>query len=309
MDKRVSIVLPVKNEGQVLDKLLAELKNSYPEYELIIVNDGSSDISGEIAEKYADLAIHHPYSMGNGAAIKNGVRHASGEWTVFMDADGQHDPKDIDRLLETVDQGFEMAVGARQFNNHANILRALANRLFNWLATALTGSRIPDLTSGFRAVNTAKFKQYLYLLPNGFSYPTTITMAFLRSGYPITFIPINSAKRKGDSKISPIKDGIRFLMIILKIGALFSPLRIFLPTSMAVFMVGVGYYAYTFIAFNRLTNMSVILFLASLLIFMIGIVAEQISALHYQQSDRSYISPESSNRSNERSGTGRPESH
>ena len=296
MDKRVSIVLPVRNEGEGLDNLLSELRNGYPDHELIVVNDGSSDNSAEIAGNHADLIIHHPYPMGNGAAVKNGARHASGEWTVFMDADGQHDPKDIDRLLGTMDQGFEMVIGARQFNNHANILRALANCLFNWLATTLTGSRIPDLTSGFRAVNTARFRQYLYLLPNGFSYPTTITMAFLRSGYPIAFIPINSARRQGNSKISPIKDGIRFLMIILKIGALFSPLRIFLPTSFAVFMIGVGYYAYTFIAFNRLTNMSVILFLASLLIFMIGIVAEQISALHYQNSDRSHAPSESVSR-------------
>lgn len=291
MGKRVSIVLPVKNEGEALEGLLAELKSRYPEHELIVVNDGSSDHSAEIANKYADLIIQHPYSMGNGAAIKNGARHASGEWIVFMDADGQHDPKDINGLLETMGLGFEMVIGTRQFSNHANIFRAIANRLFNWFATALTGARISDLTSGFRAINATKFRKYLYLLPNGFSYPTTITMAFLRSGYPLTFIPINSAKRQGPSKISPIKDGIRFLLIILKIGTLFSPLRIFLPVSMIIFMSGLGYYAYTFISFNRLTNMSVILFLSSLLIFMIGIVAEQISALHYQNSDKSVVLP------------------
>ena len=292
MNKKTSIVLPAKNEGEGLEQLLALVRKLHPNEELIVVNDGSTDATAEIARKYADKVIDHPYSMGNGAAIKNGARNASGERIVFMDADGQHDPHDIVRLLESMDQGFKMVVGARKPNDQANIFRKLANHLFNAVATVITGIKISDLTSGFRVVNADNFRQFMYLLPNGFSYPTTITMAFLRSGYPLTYIPIRTAKRFGNSKIQPLKDGTRFLLIILKIGSLFSPLRIFIPLSFAIFTTGICYYAYTYITMHRFTNMSAVLFLASLFVFLIGIIAEQISALHYQSADKSHVNPE-----------------
>ena len=289
MSFKISIILPAKNEETGLTKLLEEIKSNYPDNELIVVNDGSTDKTQEIAEKYAHKVVNHPYSMGNGAAIKNGARAASGDILVFMDADGQHSPEDIEALLEKCTEGYEMVIGARSPSSQATGYRRLANQVFNKFASILTGVKILDLTSGFRAANAEKFKQFLYLLPNGFSYPTTITMAFLRSGYPITYIPIEAKKREGKSKISPLKDGMKFLLIILKIGSLFSPLRIFLPISLTIFTTGIFYYAYTYITSNRLTNMSAILFLASLLIFLIGIIAEQISALHYQSADKSEV--------------------
>ena len=289
MDRQISIVLPARNEEIGLETLLTSIKSMFPGYELVVVNDGSTDGTGEIADRFADRVVHHPYSMGNGAAIKNGARAATGSTLVFMDADGQHRPEDIPRLVEPIDAGYEMVIGARKTSTQATFMRRIANDIFNLMASILTGVRILDLTSGFRAANAEKFRQYLYLLPNGFSYPTTITMAFLRSGYPITYIPIEARKREGESKIRPLKDGMRFLLIILKIGSLFSPLRLFLPISLAVFSTGLCYYLYTYITMNRLTNMSAILFISSLLIFLIGIIAEQISALHYQSADKSEI--------------------
>jgi glycosyltransferase involved in cell wall biosynthesis len=299
MKKSVSIILPAKNESIGLENLLQEIRQQCPDAELVLVNDCSTDDTAVIAGKIADKVVTHPYSMGNGAAIKNGARAASGDTLVFMDADGQHTPSDITRLLEVFEKGFEMVIGARKPSTHASLFRRFANNFYNKLASVMTGVKIEDLTSGFRVINAKKFRQYLYLLPNGFSYPTTITMAFLRSGYPITYLPIEARQRVGKSNIHLIKDGMRFLLIILKIGSLFSPLRMFLPISMALFLTSFIYYGYTYITFHRLTNMSVILLLAALLIFLIGIIAEQISSLHYQSADRSEI-PQSSKRNPDR---------
>jgi glycosyltransferase involved in cell wall biosynthesis len=289
MNNSVSIILPAKNESIGLEKLLQDIRQQCPDAEIVLVNDCSTDDTADIAGKIADKVVNHPYSMGTGAAIKNGARAASGDTLVFMDADGQHTPADIVRLLEVFEKGFEMVIGARNPTTHASLFRRFANNFYNKMASVMTGVKIDDLTSGFRVINAEKFKQYLYLLPNGFSYPTTITMAFLRSGYPITYIPIEARQRVGKSKIHLLKDGMRFLLIILKIGSLFSPLRMFLPISMALFVTSICYYLYTYITIHRLTNMSAILFLAALLIFLIGIIAEQISALHYQSADKSEV--------------------
>ena len=289
MKKSVSIILPAKNESIGLENLLQDIRRHCPDAEIVLVNDCSTDDTADIAGKFVDKVVNHPYSMGNGAAIKNGARAASGDTLVFMDADGQHSPSDIGRLLEIFEKGFEMVIGARKPTTHASLFRRFANNFYNKLASMMTGVKIEDLTSGFRVINAEKFRQYLYLLPNGFSYPTTITMAFLRSGYPITYLPIEARQRVGKSKIHLLKDGMRFLLIILKIGSLFSPLRMFLPISLALFVTSICYYLYTFITIHRLTNMSAILFLAALLIFLIGIIAEQISALHYQSVDKSEV--------------------
>lgn len=286
MSNALSIILPAKNESQGLSQLLEEIKSQFPEAELIVVNDGSTDNTEEIATRYATKVINHPYSLGNGAAIKSGARSATRENLVFMDADGQHKPSDIPKLLDLLNQGYEMAIGARGLESHASFPRRIANIIFNRFASLMTGVQILDLTSGFRAVNADKFKKFLYLLPNGFSYPTTITIAFLRTGYPISYTPIEALMRSGKSKISPLQDGIKFLMIILKVSSLFSPLRLFLPISLAVFFMGISYYAYTFVTIHRLTNMSTTLFISALLIFLIGIIAEQISSLHYQSIDQ-----------------------
>lgn len=281
---QLSIILPAKNESANLAAHLNEIRTLYPMAELIVVNDGSEDDTGAIAEAAGARVISHPYSMGNGAAIKSGARAASGKYLLFMDADGQHQPADISKLIEQLGHGFSMVIGAREPTSHASRPRRVMNFLYNKIASIMTGFEILDLTSGFRLVEARFFRQFLYLLPNGFSYPTTITMAFLRSGYPIKFIWIHARQREGKSNIRPLKDGIRFMLIILKVGALFSPMRLFLPISAGIFTTGIAYYAFTYLTQGRFTNMSAVLFLAALIIFLIGIIGEQISSLHYQAS-------------------------
>lgn len=282
----LSIVLPAKNEAVNLASHLNEIRSTYPDAELILVNDGSTDDTAAIARDCGALVVDHPYSMGNGAAIKSGARKASRKYLLFMDADGQHQPADIAKMIETLGQGYKMVIGARNPATQASKPRRVMNFIYNKIASVMTGFNIKDLTSGFRIVEAKYFRQFLYLLPNGFSYPTTITMAFLRSGLPIEFVWIEAKQRSGKSNIKLFQDGIRFFIIILKVGALFSPMRLFLPISAGIFMTGVGYYAFTYITQNRFTNMSAVLFLASLIIFLIGIIGEQISSLHYQVSQK-----------------------
>lgn len=281
----LSIVIPAKNEAAGLMQLLPEIINLYPEAQILVVNDGSTDNTLEICQKMNIQCVSHPYSKGNGAAIKTGVRNAKNETVVFMDADGQHQPGDIPRLLETFNSGYDMVVGARSYKGQASLFRLIANKFYNKLASFMTGHKIEDLTSGFRIVNRKKFMKFLYLLPNGFSYPTTSTMAFFRSGYSVGYVPITTQKREGSSHIRLVKDGIRFFTIILKIGALFSPMRLFLPMSFALFTAGFIYYSYTFYYYNRFTNMTALLFMSSLIIFMLGVLSEQISSLHYKNID------------------------
>ena len=284
MSDSVSIILPAKNEAESLGTLLPVLRKNFPEEEIIVVNDGSTDNTVEICEQNQVTVITHVYSMGNGAAIKTGARNATGDILMFMDADGQHNPEDINRLLEKVNDGYDMAVGARQVNTHASLPRRIGNTIYNKLASIMTGYQIKDLTSGFRAARARHFRKFLYLLPNKFSYPTTSTMAFFRSGLPVAYVPIHAMDRadKGQSHIRLFHDGFRFLIIIVKIGALFSPMRFFLPISGLLFLTGLAYYGYTYYNFGRLTNMTAVLFLSSLFTFLIGIVSEQISALHYK---------------------------
>lgn len=280
----LSIILPAKNEADGLRRLIPQLKRLYPDAEILVVNDGSTDATEAVCREHGARVINHPYSMGNGAAIKSGARNARGDVLVFMDADGQHDPEDIPHLLDKLDEGYKMVVGARHARTHASLTRRFANHWYNRLASFMTGYQIEDLTSGFRAADAECFRKFLYLLPNGFSYPTTSTMAFFRAGFPVTYVPIHAGKRDKDSKshIKIVRDGIRFFVIILKIGALFSPMRLFLPVSALTFATGLGYYAYTYFFWGRLTNMSVVMFLGALFIFLMGIISEQISSLHYR---------------------------
>lgn len=278
----LSIIIPAKNEGQNLKLLLPEIRSRHPDAELIVVDDGSTDDTRDIASENGAICVSHKYSMGNGAAIKSGARKSTGATLVFLDGDGQHKPEDIQKLLDHKREGFDMVIGARPAQSQASIGRLVANQLYNRFASLMTGRDIKDLTSGFRAVDAKRFKQFLYLLPNGFSYPTTITMAFFRSGYQVDYIPITALPRTGKSKIKLAKDGVKFLIIIMKIGSLFSPMRLFFPISVAFFLVGIGYYLYTFLNYNRFTNMSALLLTSSLIIFLIGILSEQISSLHYR---------------------------
>lgn len=280
----ISIVLPAKNEAEGLRRTLPSLRDILPEAELIVVDDGSSDDTAAVASGLGARVLSSPYSMGNGAAIKRGARAASGEILVFMDADGQHSPSDIPVLLDKLAEGYDMVVGARDSNGQANLHRGLANRLYNRLASWMTGHQVLDLTSGFRAARSEHFREFLHLLPNGFSYPTTSTMAFFRSAYPVAYVPIHVAKRVGKaSHIRPLRDGIRFLLIIFKIATLYSPLKLFAPVSTSFFLVGFGYYAYTFATQGRFTNMSVLLFSAAVIVFLIGLISEQITMLLYHE--------------------------
>jgi glycosyltransferase involved in cell wall biosynthesis len=282
---RLSVVMPAKNEAEGLARVLPALKQAYPDAEVIVVDDGSTDATRALVAQHAAHAIAAPYSMGNGAAIKRGARAASGEVIVFMDADGQHDPALIAALLQKLEQGYDMVVGARDAGGQANVGRGLANGLYNRLASWMTGHAVADLTSGFRAVRADKFREFLHLLPNGFSYPTTITMAFFRSAYPVAYVPVPVQRRVGTaSHIRPLRDGVRFLMIIFKIATLYSPLKLFFPVAAMFFLLGAGYYGYTYATESRFTNMSALLLSASVIVFLIGLISEQITSLTFLSS-------------------------
>ncbi len=285
MTERLSIILPARNEAMNLPPLLEKLNQHCPGAEIIVVDDGSTDETVEVCRTFGARVISHPYRLGNGAAVKAGARAATGETLVFMDADGQHDPADISRLLAKLAEGYVMAVGARRADSQASWARGVANRIYNRLASWMANCRVLDLTSGFRAVQAQQFQEFLYLLPNGFSYPTTITMAFFRSGYPVAYVPIVAGRREGKSHIQPLQDGVRFLLIIFKIGTLYSPLKLFLPVSLGFFLLGLGYYAHTFMTQGRFTNMGTLLFSIAVLVFLMGLVSEQITSLFYQKSE------------------------
>jgi glycosyltransferase involved in cell wall biosynthesis len=282
---RLSIILPAKNEGAALKDLLPRLRQAQPAAEIIVVDDGSTDDTRDICASVNVTCLSSPYSMGNGAAIKRGARAAHGDVLVFMDGDGQHDPSDIMRLLEKLEQGYDMVVGSRDWSSQAGVGRGVANTIYNWLATHMTGHEVADLTSGYRAVRAEKFREFLHLLPNGFSYPTTSTMAFFRSAYPVAYVPIKAAQRIGKSHIKPLKDGIRFLLIIFKIATLYSPLKLFAPASTVFFVLGCANYLRTFFSYGRLTNGSTLMWSAAVIVFLIGLVSEQITSLTYRRSD------------------------
>lgn len=281
---KLSIVLPAKNEAPSVGETVRKIRAHHGQAEIIVVNDGSTDDTAQIAEQAGANVVHHPYSKGNGAAIKTGARAATGDVIVFMDADGQHDPTDIQRLLDKMEQGHDMVVGARRKGSQASLGRGLANGLYNRLASWMTGHRVEDLTSGYRAVDAKKFREFLYLLPNGFSYPTTSTMAFFRAGHSVAYIPIHAAKRQGKSHIRLLRDGTRFLLIIFKIGTLFSPLKIFAPVALSMFVLASGWYGWTWWHQGRFTNMSALLYTGSVMVFLMGLISEQITALMYKDS-------------------------
>ena len=280
---KISIVLPAKNEAGAILQTVKAIRQLNRVDEIIVVNDGSTDDTAQLAEQAGAKVINHPYSKGNGAAIKTGARNAIGDVIVFMDADGQHDANDILKLIEKIEQGYDLVVGARQKGSQASVGRGIANKLYNNLASYMSEHQVEDLTSGFMAVRAEKFKEFIYLLPNGFSYPTTSTMAFFRAGYSVTYVPIHAGKRIGKSHIHPVKDSIRFFLIIFKIATLYSPLKMFLPFSILLFTLGTGWYGYTLYEYQRFTNMSALLYTGSIMIFLMGLISEQITALMYKE--------------------------
>ena len=281
----VSILIPAYNEAQIIGDVVTSIKKLYPDFEIIVINDGSTDQTAQTAKEAGALVYNHPNNIGNGAAIKSGIRFASGKILVFMDGDGQHDPQDIERMLHYFPD-YDMVVGARSKGNQESWGRALANKIYNWLASYVAKFPVQDLTSGFRAVKSEIAHHFLYLLPNTYSYPTTLTLGVLRSGRSVKYIPINVEKRKkGNSKIKIFQDGTRFFLIIAKISTLYSPFRIFLPMSIMMFLLGLSYYIYTFIVWGRFTNMSALLFTTSVLIFMMGLISEQICQMRFERSE------------------------
>ena len=286
----VSIVVPAYNEaGQiasVLGSIIAQLRQLEGSWELLVVDDGSTDGTAAAASAVDPLIriVQHPNNLGNGAAVKTGIRHACGEIVILMDGDGQHDPADLPRFIEECCK-FDMVVGARGRGSQAGWHRGMANSIYNRFATYVTGQKIADLTSGFRAIRRDVARRFLSLLPNGFSYPTTITLCLMRAGFSVTYIPIKAAKRSGKSKIKLFRDGTKFFLVIMKICMLFSPLRIFLPVSLYVFLMGLGYYGYTYWNSHRFTNMSMLLFTTSVQIFMMGLIAEQVAQMRFERTD------------------------
>lgn len=281
----VSVIIPAHNEAETIGDLVRSIQTLYPDYEIIVVNDGSGDNTAKAASDAGAIVYSHPYNIGNGAAIKSGIRIASGDIMVFMDGDGQHEPKDIGELLEHL-PAFDMVVGARPKGRQSSWRRGLGNRLLNWLATYVSKFKIMDLTSGFRAIKAPIARNFLYLLPNTYSYPTTLTLGVLRSGRNLKYTPVDVQVRKGGkSNIRLFRDGIRFFMIITKICALYSPLRIFLPLSFFMFLMGLGYYLYTYISWGRFTNMSALLFTTSVLVFLMGLISEQITQMRFERSE------------------------
>ena len=281
----ISIIIPAKDESAALRILLPELKLTVAGAEIIVVDDGSTDATADLCREHQVIVISHPYSIGNGAAIKTGARAATRDVLVFMDADGQHKPEDIPRLLDKLSDRYQMVVGARDRASQAGSHRAFANGFYNRLSSWVVGHKIDDLTSGFRAVRAAKFRKFLYLLPNGFSYPTTITMSFFRAGFAVAYVPIVAPKRIGRSHVRLVRDGIRFLLIIFKIGTLHSPLKIFLPVSLGFFFLGFGHYMYTYLTIHRFTNMSALMLIAAMITFLMGLMSEQITSLNYKDSE------------------------
>ena len=282
--KSVTILLPAYNEEQAIGATVKKLVSKFPDFEILVIDDGSTDNTLKEAMQAGANAWPHPYNIGNGAAVKTGIRVAKGEWIIMMDADGQHNPDDVERLLEYRDR-YDMVVGARTKKSATSLHRDIANKIYNGFASYITKFKIEDLTSGFRMVRKETAQKYIYLLPNTFSYPSTITMAYLRNGRSVKYIPIQTEKRKGKSKIKLIQDGSRFFLIITKIATLFSPLRIFLPVSFFFFSSGVLYYLYTFLTSHRFTNMSALLLSTSIIVFLIGLVSEQITQLRYSNTE------------------------
>lgn len=286
MNKSISIIIPAKNEAEGLARILPTIRERLPDAEVIVVNDGSTDDTAKVSEAHEAEVVTHQYSRGNGAAIKSGARTARGETLIFMDADGQHDPEDLPKLLDKMDEGYDMVVGARNTASQAGKRRLVGNKIYNWLASVITGHKIDDLTSGFRVAKANLFREFLHLLPNGFSYPTTITMAFFRSGYSVAYVPIEAQKRVGNSHLKLAKDGIRFFLIIFRIGTLYSPLKVFFPVSVLFLLAGIGNYMYTYLTQGRFTNMSALLLVTSVIVFMIGLISEQISNLLYSNTQK-----------------------
>lgn len=276
-----SVVIPAFNEGPVIGDVVRDLAAAGPWHEILVVDDGSTDETAPAARAAGATVLRHPYNKGNGAAVKTGIRRATGEWIVIVDGDGQHRAADVRRVVAELGD-FDLVVGARGPATQASGLRRIGNALLNWLASHLTGRRIPDLTSGLRAARREYLREFLHLLPNGFSTPTTTTLAFIKAGHNVAFVPIEARPRVGRSKIRLARDGVRFSLILLRVVTLFSPFRVFLPISLAALLLGVGYGVWNLAAEGKIPNGSVLLLMFAVVVFLVGLVSEQIAALRFE---------------------------
>ncbi len=281
---RISVVMPAHNEEEVIGRILDELHEGHY-HEIIVVDDGSTDQTIAIAQAHGAKVVRHPYNIGNGAAVKSGIRAATGDIIVLMDADGQHPPSNIPRLVSYIGD-YDMVVGARSAESQAGWHRALANGVFNHYASYIVGYPIPDLTSGFRVIKAPLVKRFVYLLPNGYSYPSTITIAMFRSGFRVRYEPIVAPSRVGVSKIRPLRDGLRFMMTITRLGTMFVPLKIFVPISLLFLSVGIGYGSWLLIYRSRFSNMAALLIMIGVIVFLVGLIAEQIALLRMANTTR-----------------------
>ncbi len=280
--EQTSVVIPAFNEAEVIADVVSGLRRSADWRQILVVDDGSHDRTGDAAAAAGAQVIRHPYNKGNGASVKSGIRAATGEYILIIDADGQHQPSDAVRLVARLGE-FDLVVGARARATQATWTRRLGNTALNGLATYLTGRPIPDLTSGFRAARRQQLREFLHLLPNRFSTPTTTTLAFVKAGYNVAFEPVEARPRVGESKIRLLRDGTRFFLIVLKVVTIFSPLRVFLPASLASFALGVGYAIWTIATQSHVTNSSVLLIMLGVIVFLMGLVSEQIAALRFER--------------------------
>lgn len=278
----ISIVIPAQNEEGAIGEVVRAAAEVPLEKEIIVVDDGSRDGTARIAEEAGARVIRHPHAAGNGAAIKTGIRNVRGDVIVFMDGDGQHDPSRIPDLVKGLDE-YDMVVGARGGDSVVTPFRRLANGIFNLLASYLTGRRIDDLTSGFRATTRDRLIPFVSLLPNTFSYTTTLTLSYIRAGYFVKYLPIRTRKRTGKSKVRPFLDGWRFIAIILVTASLQAPLRFFFPVSVLFFLAGLAYYIYTFLDERGLKELTVVLWIAAVLILLLGLLSEQIARLSLER--------------------------
>jgi len=282
----ISIIIPAYNEAESIGPLVRQLRELYPQAEIIVIDDGSGDATSAVASGAGAMVCRHPYNIGNGAAVKSGIRVAGGGILVFMDGDGQHDPADVHRLVNFFPQ-YDMAVGARTKQGQASLGRAIGNRIYNLFASYVAKFPIQDLTSGFRAVKADIAREFLYLLPNTYSYPTTLTLGVLRTGRSLVYVPVQTRKRaKGKSNIRFFRDGTRFFMIIIRICTFYAPMRVFLPVSFATFLLGLINYAITYFTEGRFTNMSALLFVTAVLVFMMSLISEQICQLRFERRER-----------------------
>jgi glycosyltransferase involved in cell wall biosynthesis len=278
----VSIVIPAMNEEDSIAAVIAALRAEGPWREILVIDDGSSDATADRAEQAGARVIRHPYNKGNGAAVKTGIRQATGEFMLIVDGDGQHQPADARRIASRLGE-YDLVVGARSATTQATMTRRGGNALLNWLASYLTGRSIPDLTSGFRGARLEYLREFIHLLPNGFSTPTTTTLSFIRAGYNVAFEPIDARIRLGRSKLRVGRDGAKFFLILLRVVTIFSPLRVFVPLSALTCAVGAAYGIVNFIAAGRIPNGAVLLILFAVIVFLVGLVSEQISALRFER--------------------------